>query len=64
MQKDINLLVPSLPLNVLTYPLILSIIKTNGLIVLCKYPIKLLELVFLLTNFEITVLSTLTYQIL
>ena len=51
------------PLNVLTYLLILGIIKTHGLIVLSKYPIKYLELVFVLTNFEITILSTLTSQI-
>ena len=61
-QKDINLLFlslsPSLTLNVLTYQIILGIIKTNGLIVLSKYPIKSLELVSMLTNFEITVLST------
>ena len=52
-RKDTNLLFPSLTLNVLTYPLVLGIIKTNSLIVLSKYPIKCLELVFLLTNFEI-----------
>ena len=45
-QKDINLLFPSLILNVLTYPLILGIIKTNGLIVLSKYQIKYLEFCF------------------
>ena len=39
-QKGINLLFPSLTLNVLTYPLILGIIKTIGLIALSKYPIK------------------------
>ena len=37
-------------------------IKTNGLIVLSKYPVKYLELVFVLTNFEVTILSTLTSQ--
>ena len=65
-QKDIDLLFlflsPSLTLNVLTYPLILGIIKTDGLIALYKSPIKYLELVFALTNFEITILSTLTSQ--
>ena len=45
----------SLTLNVLTYPLILGVIKTNGLMVLSKYPIKYLQLVFVLTNFEITI---------
>ena len=38
-QKGINLLFPSLTLNALTYPLILGIIKTIGLIALSKYPI-------------------------
>ena len=51
---------PSSTLDVLTYPLILSIIKTYDLIALSKYPIKYLELVFVLTNFEITMLSKLT----
>ena len=53
MQKDINVSFDSLNLNVLTYPLILDIIKTNGLIVLSKYPLKYLELVFFLTNSEV-----------
>ena len=44
-------------LNVLIYPLILGIIRNNGLIALSKYPIKYFELVFVLTNFEITILS-------
>ena len=65
-QKDINLLFlflsPSLTSYVLTYPLILGNIKTNGLITLSKYPIKYLQLVFVLINFEITILSTLTSQ--
>ena len=39
-QKGINLLFPSLTLKVLTYPLILGIIKTISLIALSKYPIK------------------------
>ena len=66
-RKDINLLILSLSpfstLNVLIYPLILGIIKTNALIVLSKYLFKYLELVFVLINFEITILSTLTSQI-
>ena len=62
--KDINLLFLSLnpsltpSLHVLTYPLILGIRKSNSLIALSEYPIKYLELVFILTNFEITILST------
>ena len=63
MRKDINLLVLSSALNALTYPLILGIIETNGPISLSKYPIKYLELVSIFTNFEITILSTLTSQI-
>ena len=54
---------PSLTLNVLTYPLISGIIKTDSLIVLSKYQIKYLELVFVSINFEITILSTLTSTI-
>ena len=50
-------------LNVLTYPPILGIIKTNSLISLSKYPIKYSGLVFVLTNFEITILARLTSQI-
>ena len=61
-RKNINLLCPSLTLNVLKYRLVLGIIKTNGLMVLSKHPIKFLELVFVLTNFEVTILSTLTSQ--
>ena len=61
-RKNINILCTSLTLNVLKYRLILGIIKSNGLIVLSKYPIKFLELVFVLTNFKITILSTLTSQ--
>ena len=65
MRKDINLLILSSTLNVLTYPLILGIIKTNGLIDLSNFiPIKYLELVFVSINFQISVLSTLTSQIL
>ena len=63
MQKDINLLLLSSTLNVLTYPHILGIIKTNGLVYLSKYPVKYLELCFVLANFEITKLLTLTSQI-
>ena len=63
MRKDINLLFPSLTLNVLANPLV-GIIKTNGLIVLSKHPIKYLELLFVLTYFEITISVTLTSQIL
>ena len=63
MWKDINLLFPFLTLNVIAYPLILDIFKTTGLTVLSQYPIKYLELVFVLTNFEIAILSTLTSQI-
>ena len=67
MWEDINLLFlslfPSLTLNVLTYSLIFSIIKTNGLIALSKYPIKYLKLVFVSINFEVTMLLTLTPQI-
>ena len=33
-QKDVNLLILSSTLNVSTYPLVLGIIKTNGLIAL------------------------------
>ena len=52
-------------LNILKYPLILGIIKTNGHIASSIFiPIKYLELVFVLTNFEIAKLSTLTFQIL
>ena len=41
MWKDINLLFPSLTLNIITYPLILGILKTNGLLVLSEYTIIL-----------------------
>ena len=37
--------------------------KTYGLITLSKYPMNYLELPFVLTNFEISILSTLTFQI-
>ena len=52
-QKNINLLF--LTLKVLTYPLNLGNIKTNNVITLSKCPIKYLELVFVSTNFEITI---------
>ena len=45
-QKDINLLILSSTLNVSTYPLVLGIMKTNGLIASSKYSIKYLELAF------------------
>ena len=47
-----------------TCPLILVIIKTNGLVSLSKYPIKYLELAFVLTNFETIILWKLMSQIL
>ena len=56
-------LFPTLTLSVIRYPLILGNAKTNGLITLSKYPVKCLELVLVSTNFEITILSTLTSQI-
>ena len=62
-QEDINFFVLTSALSVLTYPPILGIIKTNGLLSLSKYPIKYSELVFILINFEITILSTLTSHI-
>ena len=61
-RKDIHLLFSSS--NLLTYLLTLDNIKTNGLITLSKYLIKYLELNFVSINFEITILSTLTSQIL
>ena len=54
--KDINVLL--LSLKILTYPLLLGSIKTNGLTTSSKYPIKYLELFFASINFEITILST------
>ena len=41
---------------------VIIVVKTNGLIVLSKYPTKYLALTFILTNFEITIFSTLTSQ--
>ena len=59
-RKDVKLLFVSLSLsltlNVLTYPLILDNIKTNGLITLFKYQMKYLELFFVSANFEMTIL--------
>ena len=57
------LLFPFLSLNVLTYPRIFGNKKTTGLVSSSKYPIKYLEL-FFVSNFEITILSTLTSQVL
>ena len=54
MRKDIN---------ILTYPLILSNINTNGYVTLPKYQIKHLELFFVSTDFEMIILSALTSQI-
>ena len=48
---------PYLHLNALKYSLILSLIKTNGLIALSKYPIQYLELVFVLTNFLVNYIN-------
>ena len=59
--KGINFLF--LTLNVLTYPINLYDIKINGLITSSKNPIKSLELLFVLINFEISILSTLTSQV-
>ena len=50
--------------HILTCLLVLGIIKTNGLIALSRYPIKYLELDFVSINFKITILSTLTSQML
>ena len=50
-------------LNVLTYQQIFGIMKTNGLITLFKYPIKYLELVPVLINIKLSILSILTSQI-
>ena len=52
-----------LALKVLRYPLILGNIKTNGLIISSKYPIKYLELFFFSTNFEMTISLTSISQI-
>ena len=55
---------PPLYLSFLKYSLILGAIKTNGLITSSKYPITSLELIYVLTNFEMTILSTLTLKFL
>ena len=47
---------PSLTGNFLTYPIILGNIETSGITTLYKHPIKCLELVFVSTNLEITML--------
>ena len=47
-------------LKVLTYPLILGNINTDGIITSSKYPIEYLELVFVLISFEATIVPTLT----
>ena len=60
--KEITLFYLSSALNVITYPLFLGIIKTNGLISLYKSPIKYIELAFVLTSFQITIIPTLTFQ--
>ena len=54
-RKGINLLL--LFLKILTNPLVLSNIKTNGLITSSKYPINYLEPFFVSISFEITILS-------
>ena len=55
---------PSLYLKVLTYPLILDHINTNGIATSSKYQIKCLELTIIFSNnFEITVLSKSTSYI-
>ena len=63
-----NLLLLSLSTSstfkVLTYSPILDNIKTNDLITISKYPIESLDLVFILINFEMTILLGRTYQIL
>ena len=56
MRRHKNLLLLFLTLNVLTYPLVLGKIKSNGLNIQWR-------LHFVLTNFEITMLSLLTFQI-
>ena len=66
-KKDVSFLLlslsPPLTLKVLTNPLILGNTKTNDLVTLSKYSIKYLELDFAVTNFGITILSTITSQI-
>ena len=64
-QKDINLLSLFLSLllslKVLTYPLILGNIRNNGHVASSKYPVKFSRL-FVLINFEITILSIITSE--
>ena len=50
-------------LKVLTYPLILGNINTDGIITSSKYPIEYLELVFVLISFEATIVPTLATRI-
>ena len=52
--KDINL--SFLSLKVLTYPLTLDNIKTNGRITSSKYHIKYLELFLVSINFDMTII--------
>ena len=49
---------PSLTGNFLTYPIILGNIETSGITTLYKHSIKCLQLVFISTNLEITILYT------
>ena len=50
--KDINIYL-FFSLKVLTYPVILGYIKTNGLKTSSKYPLKYSEIFFVSLNFEI-----------
>ena len=50
-------------LKVLTYTLILGNIKTNGLITTTKNPLVYYEIFFIPIKFEVTILSTLTSNI-
>ena len=50
-------------LKVLTYTLILGNIKTNGLITTTKNPLVYYEIFFIPITFEVTILSTLTFNI-
>ena len=52
-REDINLFF------FLSPPLIFRISRANGLITSSKYPIKYLELFFVITNFEVSILSKL-----
>ena len=53
-REDINLF-----FFFLSPPLIFRISRANGLITSSKYPIKYLELFFVVTNFEVSILSKL-----